>query len=166
MPASSSSPSDAHCNIYVRPAHLSEREAVVRVLTRAFATDPLMNWFGGVTEPVTDIDAPTPAAERSMRNLAQLQDALVRAVWLMNGVVAIAVAPQSKADTTGVEQKDAEGEEMAAGIEGAKEEVVGVALWLPPGQTLDMSLLTFLRAGIVWVLFGLGPFGVKVRRIH
>ena len=79
-------PSDAHCDIYVRP------EAVVRVLTRAFATDPLMNWFGGVTEQVTNIDTPTPAAERSMRNLARLQDALVRAVWLVNGVVAVAVA--------------------------------------------------------------------------
>ena len=166
MPASSSSPPDGHYNIYVRLAHLSEREAVVRVLTRAFATDPLMNWFGGVTEPVDDIDAPTPAADRSMRNLARLQDALVRAVCLINGVVAVAVAPRSKADTTGREQTDGEGEKMAAGIEGAKEEVVGVALWLPPGQTLDMSLLTFLRAGIVRVLFGLGPFGVKVRHIH
>ena len=104
-----------------------------------------------------------------MHNLAQLQDALVRAVWLVNGVVAVAVAvaPQAKADTTGREQEAGEGgEKMAAGVERAKEEVVGVALWLPPGQTLDMSLLTFLRAGIVRVLFGLGPLGVKVRRIH
>ena len=160
------SDSGRHPDARVRAALPTELEDVARVLTRAFVNDPAMNWFGGVTEPVTDIDAPTPAAERSMRNLARLQDALVRAVWLVNGVVAVAVAPQSKADTTGVEQKDAEGEKMAAGVERAKEEVVGVALWLPPGQTLDMSLLTFLRAGIVRVLFGLGPFGVKVRRIH
>ena len=101
-----------------------------------------------------------------MRNLARLQDALVRAVWLVDGVVAVAVVPQAQADTTGREQKDGGGEKMAAGIEAAKEEVVGVALWLPPGQTLDMSLLTFLRAGIVRVLFSLGPFGVKVCRIY
>ena len=33
---------------YVRQARSSEISAIVAVLTRAFARDPMMNWLGGV----------------------------------------------------------------------------------------------------------------------
>ena len=41
---------------YVRVAKPSEYAEATRVLTRAFAKDPAMNWYGNVREMVDDID--------------------------------------------------------------------------------------------------------------
>ncbi len=151
-----------HPKAYVRAAHRSERKDIARVLTRAFAKDPAMNWFGCVPQLVDDIVNPSPRAKRSMRNLSQFQDSLVRAIMLVKGVVEVVVVP--RVDEAGANTPLAEGKEKGKSEEAPqKEEVVGVALWLPPGQTLDMNPLTLLRAGILKVLFGWGPRGVKVR---
>ncbi|RDX42777.1 hypothetical protein OH76DRAFT_1410855 [Lentinus brumalis] len=152
-----SSASTKHPKAYVRAAHRSERKDIARVLTRAFAKDPAMNWFGCVPELVDDIVNPSPRAKRSMRNLSQFQDSLVRAIMLVKGVVEVVVVPrvdEARANTEGKEKRKSKEAPQ-------KEEVVGVALWLPPGQTLDMNSLTLLRAGILKVLFGWGPRGVK-----
>ena len=50
---------------YVRVAKLSEYAEATRVLTRAFAKDPAMNWYGNVREMVDDIDNPGPTAKRT-----------------------------------------------------------------------------------------------------
>ncbi|TFK84791.1 hypothetical protein K466DRAFT_588626 [Polyporus arcularius HHB13444] len=139
---------NGHPKAYVRPVHPSEHEAVVRVLTRAFARDPALNWFGCVPELVTDIDSPTPQDKRSMRNLSWFQSALVRMILIVKGVVAVVVVPGADGAASSTKRN-------------AKEEVVGVALWLPPGQTLDLGPVTMLRAGILKVLFGFGLRGIK-----
>lgn len=143
---------------YVRIAQPSERSDATRVLTRAFAKDPAMNWYGCVPEVVNDLDNPTRTAKRTMRNLQWFQEALVKATILVDGYVTVAVIPCSEG--AGVGQK--EGKERGR-EEDKKEEIVGVALWLPPGKTLDMGPITILRSGLLKVLVGWGFTGVKVR---
>ncbi|KAI0706767.1 hypothetical protein C8T65DRAFT_727857 [Cerioporus squamosus] len=139
----------------IRPSRRpSEYPAVTRVLTRAFAKDPAMNWYGGVTELVEDIDSPTPKARRSMRNLSLFQEALVRATVLVNGVVTVVVIPRT-------DDKDEARASTRKRKDSSKEEIVAVCLWLPPGKTLDMGPITVLRSGVLNVLRGWGFRGVK-----
>ena len=145
---------------YVRVAKPSEYAEATRVLTRAFAKDPAMNWYGNVREMVDDIDNPGPTAKRTMRNLQWFQAAILRATVLVQGVVTVAVIPRA-------EQQDGQEQGQGAGQEGEKtvgeEEIVGVALWLPPGKTMDMGPITTVRSGLPKVMVGWGLVGVKVR---
>ncbi|RDX42374.1 hypothetical protein OH76DRAFT_1362923 [Lentinus brumalis] len=146
--------SSRHPEAYVRVAKPSDNAAVTRVLTRAFAKDPAMNWYGGVTKLVEDINSPSPTDARSMRNLSWFQEALVRLTVLVDGVVTVVAIPRTdtKANppagtTTGEDTPD--------------EEIVAVSLWLPPGKTLDVGPVTVFRSGLLKVLTGWGYGGVK-----
>ena len=120
-----------------------------------------MNWYGCLPKMVDDIDSPSPVDKRSMRNLTWFQAALVKATVLVDGFVTVAVIPRElnegadKTATPDEQQEDRNGRE-------SDEDIVGVALWLPPGKTLDMGPITMLRSGIFKVLFGWGLTGVKV----
>ncbi|KAI0788120.1 hypothetical protein C8Q74DRAFT_1411002 [Fomes fomentarius] len=129
---------------YVRIAQPSEHSDVTRVLTRAFAKDPAMNWYGCVPEAVNDLDNPTRTAKRTMRNLQWFQEALVKATNLVDGYVTVAIIPRS--EEAGDGQK--EGKERSPESY-KKEEIVGVAMWLPPGKTLDMGPITIIRSGLL-----------------
>lgn len=144
-----------HPDAYVRLARPSEFPAITRVLTRAFAKDPAMNWYGCVPELVPDCESQTPSAQRSMRNLSWFQSAILKSTVLVKGLVTIVVVPSVE------DGEDAEQELNRDTVE-AREEVVAVALWLPPGKTLDMGPVTFLRSGIMKVIQGWGLTGAKV----
>lgn len=140
---------------YVRLAKPSEYAEVTRVLTRAFAKDPAMNWYGGATKVVDDVDNPTPEDKRHMRHLSWFQEALVRATVLVNGVVTVVVVPRPDGVEIG-------GKNAGKSKETSNEEIVAVCMWLPPGKTLDLGLITVFRSGVLKVLKGWGMGGVKV----
>ena len=133
---------------YVRAATPSEYAEATRVLVRSFAKDPAMNWYGGVTEMVDDIDNPSPTSKRTLRNLESFQGGLLEATALVGGSVDIALVPCPESGKENGERK---------------EEIAGVALWLPPGKTTDFSPFTILRSGLPRILAGWGLGAVKVR---
>ncbi|KAK0185250.1 hypothetical protein F5146DRAFT_200286 [Armillaria mellea] len=127
----------------VRDATKEDVEAATTVLTRAYLNDPALNWFGCVKKQnaATDIDSPLPGVQRTIKNLGCFQRCLVAVTMLVGGVVTLAVIPS---------QGDGKGEK-----------VVGVAVWLQPGQTFDMPLGKLLKAGAWSVLKGWGIRGLK-----
>ncbi|TBU42596.1 hypothetical protein BD309DRAFT_895989 [Dichomitus squalens] len=130
-----------HSKAHVRAAVPSEMDDVARVLTRAFVNDPAMNWYGCVRELVKDLDRPTPSERKTIRNLNWFQIALTRATLLVGGFIDVVVVP-SESDVR-------------------EENIVAVGIWLPPGETLDLPPMTFLRAGLLKVVWGWGLTGVK-----
>ncbi|KAK0436532.1 hypothetical protein EV421DRAFT_1831077 [Armillaria borealis] len=127
----------------VRVATKEDVEAATTVLTRAYLNDPALNWFGCVKKQnaVTDIDSPVPGVQQTIKNLRRFQRCLVTVTMLVGGVVTLAVVP-SQGDGTG-------------------KKIVGVAVWLQPGQTFDMPLGKLLKAGAWSVLKGWGIRGLK-----
>ncbi|KAL5536456.1 hypothetical protein ACEPAF_278 [Sanghuangporus sanghuang] len=136
---------------YVRLAHPSELGEVVRVLTRAFSRDPALNWYGCVKKMVPDCDSQEPHAVRTMKRLHNFQTATVKLTHLLGGVITVAVIPQN----------DSSGGDQTKGNLGGQEKIVGVALWLKPGQTLDFGLSILIRSGMYKILYGWGVEGVK-----
>ena len=133
-----------HPDARVRAALPTELEDVARVLTRAFVNDPAMNWFGGVKELVGDLDNPGTASEqKTVRNQNWFQRAAVKATFLINGFVDVVVIPGSS----------------------GKEEIVAVAIWFPPGESLDLPPTTFVRAGMLKVIWGWGLTSTKVSAV-
>ncbi len=130
----------------VRVATKEDVEAAATVLTRAFLNDPSLNWFGCVKKQnaATDINSPVPGVQQTIKNLRRFQRFMVTVTMLVGGVVTLAVVP-SQGD-------------------GKEEEVVGVAVWLQPGQTSDIPLGKLLKAGVWSVLKGWGIRGLKVCR--
>ncbi|PIL32200.1 hypothetical protein GSI_05445 [Ganoderma sinense ZZ0214-1] len=134
-----SSDSGRHPDARVRAALPNELEDVARVLTRAFVNDPAMNWFGGVKELVKDLDNPgTRSEQKTVRNQLWFQRAAVKTTFLINGFVDVVVIPGSSECQDG------------------KEEIVAVAIWFPPGESLDLPPMTFVRAGLLKVICGWG----------
>jgi hypothetical protein len=131
-------PDSAPISVYVRQAKPSEIPALVAIYARAFARDPLMNWFGGVCELVPEDyhctrncynhddddreeeERRREAASRTVEALRHFQLVLVKMAQLLGLVVVV------------VERKE--------------ERVVGGALWLMPGASMDPSPLTFVRS--------------------
>ena len=145
------SDSGRHPDARVRAALPTELEDVARVLTRAFVNDPAMNWFGGVKEPVRDLDNPaTTSEQKTVRNQNWFQRAAVKATFLINGFVDVVVIPSSS-----------EGEGGSG-----KEEIVAVAIWFPPGESLDLPPATFVRAGMLKVIWGWGLSSTKVSAVR
>ncbi len=128
----------------VRVATKEDVEAAATVLTRAFLNDPALNWFGCVKKQnvAIDINSPVPGVQRTIKNLRRFQRFMVTVTMLVGGVVTLAVVPS---------QGDGKGDE-----------VVGVAVWLQPGQTSNMPLGKLLKAGVWSVLKGWGIRGLKV----
>ncbi len=118
-----------------------------------------MNWYGGVTQLVEDIDSPSPKDARSMRNLSWFQEALVRLTVLVEGAVTVVAIPRTdnKAHAQGC---------ISEGEATSSEDIVAVSLWLPPGKTLDVGPVTVFRSGLLKVLRGWGFGGVTVSRCN
>ncbi|KAH9993721.1 hypothetical protein BJV74DRAFT_884321 [Russula compacta] len=161
-PASASTP--APTSAYLRQAKPSDIPALASVYARAFARDPLMNWFGGVHALVpTDYDhdqynrndgnsndkdnAPAAAARRTLTALRHFQLMLVRMALILGLVVVV------------VEGCGDEGER--GGKEKEKERIVGGAMWLRPGTSMDLSPLTLVRISPWRSLWSWGIGGFK-----
>ncbi|KAM5544636.1 hypothetical protein V8D89_001534 [Ganoderma adspersum] len=148
-----------HPNAYVRVAKVPELPAVADVLTRAFLNDPTMCYYGCVPALVADPLNPTPEDQETIRGLHIFQSAVMaRAPLLVGGNVDVVVIPiaRSSASSKGTASPEQE----------AEEEIVAVALWLPPRVTLDLKQAREARAraepgskpkvGLTW-----GPTGKK-----
>ncbi|KAL5492834.1 hypothetical protein ACEPAI_4282 [Sanghuangporus weigelae] len=136
---------------YVRLAHPSEYGEVARILNRAFARDPAMNWYGCVNKMVPDCDSQEPHAVRTLKRLHNFQAAIVKSTHLLGGVTAVAVIPQNGSS----------GGDQTKGDSGGQGNIIGVALWLKPGQTLDFGLGILIRSGMYKMLYRWGVEGVK-----
>ena len=141
---------------YVRVAQLSELSIVSTVLTRAFTNDPAMNWYCCVQKSTSDINSPTQSEQRTMRNLHWLQTLIAKATLHMEGLITIVALPLR------CDNDAAQAENTDRTRNTAQEEVVAVALWLPPGKTLDGGPISFIRCGILKALYGCGFTGMKV----
>jgi len=131
---------------YVREAKPGEISALADVYARAFARDPMMNWLGGVRALVpadhykakADGDGVDASVRRTLAGLRHFQLLLTKMARIL-GLIIVVV------------EKDSEGE-------GEGERIVGGALWLKPGASLDPSPRTFLRVSpwrVIWS-WGLG----------
>ena len=80
--------------------------------------------------------------------LESFQGGLLEATALVGGSVDVALVPCPESGKENGERK---------------EEIAGVALWLPPGKTTDFSPFTILRSGLPRILAGCGLGAVKVR---
>jgi len=134
---------------YVRLAKPGEYAEVANILTRAFARDPAMNWYGCVKKMVpsykdtSDYNTYPAHAKHTLKNLHIFQSAILRATIISGGLVTVAMIPKPNG-------------------EGATEETIaGATLWLKPGQTLDFPIATVIRSGVWRVLFAFGLAGVK-----
>ena len=123
---------------YVRPAKPSEIPALAAIYERAFSRDPVMNWLGGVRTLVPHHTAQDPRTRRTLTALRHFQ------------LVATKMAQISGLMTVVVER------------DGTKENVVGGALWSPPGVNADPSFLTLLRISSWPILWHWGLGGLKV----
>lgn len=152
---------------YVRVAEPHEHDEVARVLARAFARDPGMNWWGGVRELVPAVPEASGegqgklpgSARRTLWKLKVYQRALLQALLLSGGFATVAVLPAGRSASTDSARTSEEPSDEAKGAE----TIVGAALWLQPGRTLDFPVITLLRSGLCKVVFTWGFKGVKVR---
>lgn len=148
--------STSHQEAYVRVAsEPHEYTEAAWILTRAFAHDPCMNWFGSVKKMIPEWkDAPDynthpAAAKKALKKLLAFQHALVKATVLCGGFITLAIIPKTQ-------------EGGGEAIERSKKDeiIAGVTLWLRPGQPLDSRVS--IRSGVWKALLGWGLTGVKV----
>ena len=165
LPASASTP--APTSAYLRQAKPSDIPALAAVYARAFARDPQMNWFGGVRALVPtdydhdhhnridgndkDTDNARATARRTLKALRHFQLVLVRMALILGLVVVVVERCENKTEPDG---KEGEKEE--------KERIVGGAMWLRPGASMDPSPLTFVRISPWRSLWDWGIRGFKV----
>jgi hypothetical protein len=151
-------------SVYVRQAKPSEIPALAAVYARAFARDPMMNWFGSVRtlvpadyhqrqqnrphRPPGDNQTENEGdarARRTVEALGHFQLMLVKMAKILGMIVVVV-------------EKEGEG---GGGEE--KEKIVGGALWLRPGSSMDPSPLTFVRISPWRALWNWGLGTLKVR---
>ena len=140
-----------HPRAYVRPAKASEASLIIDLLTRAFINDPTMCFYGVVPALVKDPTNPTRSEEKIINSLRVFQAAMLKTPSLAGAKVDVVVIPH-EADGEGANHN---GE--------TKEEIIGVATWLPPNVTLDFNFTTTLRGGALRVAFAWGLTSVKVK---
>ena len=159
-----------HPKAYVREAHPHEMPDVIACLTRAFASNPAMNWYGSVAKLVTDVDSDDAETKRTLRNLSYFQSATAQATAVSKGIITVVVVPAEEgreqaaaASAKGAAKGAAKSKGKTAASEGGKKEhVIATALWLPPGQTLEMGPIFLVRAGVHKLVMGWGITGLKV----
>lgn len=151
-----------HPGAYVRITQPSELPALARVLTRALAKDPAMNWYGCVTSLVKDIENPTPPEAKILRNLRRFQASICKATLLEGGIITVVAIPWEDKDNGADQPTYFPNTLLNAGDDSGTEEIIAVSLWFPPGKNLRMGPLTLLRCGILDVIRGWGITGVKV----
>ncbi|KAI9511572.1 hypothetical protein F5148DRAFT_975010 [Russula earlei] len=118
---------------YVREAKPSDIPALADVYTRAFARDPMMNWFGNVGELVRADhlkggEKVPSTARRTLESLHHFQLVLMKMTQI-SGLIVVVV---EREDGGQGGQKEAT----------ATERVVGGVLWLKPGTSMNPSPLT------------------------
>ncbi|EJF56518.1 hypothetical protein DICSQDRAFT_141221 [Dichomitus squalens LYAD-421 SS1] len=138
---------------YVRAMKPAELPQVIDLLTRAFINDPTMCYYGHVSALVQDPANPTPSHAEAIRDLRVFWNAMARIPLHIGGNIDVVVAPSS---STNGSADHAQGSAAPA-----EEQIVAVALWLPPGTSLDFSLATLLRAEFHKVPFVWGFTGSK-----
>lgn len=106
---------------YVREARRSDFEAISTFEARAFANDPEMNWFGGLSIAIAE-EAP-PDSARSLENLRIFLDSVNRGVDIVGGRVTVVAIPQ----------------------ETGSEKLVALAAWVPPHKVIE-GTLTSIRS--------------------
>ena len=145
---------DKEGGAYVREALPGEYDAIARLLARATAHDPTMNWFGSVSRPV-----PVPSADemkdtplwrlpKELELLYYFRRAYVVSAVLSGGHITVAVRPEPD----------------------GSEKIVSVAAWFPPGARID-NLLVVIKSKQHRSIFGTwrrpggwGIRGLKVRK--
>ena len=144
---------------YVRQARSSEISAIVAVLTRAFARDPMMNWLGGVRALVpADHKGDQNDDANACHTLASLQNFELGLVKMVEtgGLIVVVVEKEGTGDARAEDEGEGEGE-------GEKERVVGCALWTKPVTRKDPQPRSLLLVGrMVW---SWGFRGFKVRLV-
>ncbi|KAJ6486862.1 hypothetical protein C8R45DRAFT_1098132 [Mycena sanguinolenta] len=110
-----------HQRPYVRQARPSDFDEISVFDAHAFANDPEMNWFGGLTTAIAD-EAPAQKA-RSLENLRVFLDTINHSVALVGGRVTVVAIPQ----------------------ESGGEKLVAFAAWVPPHKIIE-GTLTSIRA--------------------
>ena len=136
-------------NAYVRAAKASETSEIEELLTFAFINDPTMCYYGGAPALVKDPAHPTPSEQKTIRELRVFMSAMLKIPKLVHGNVDVVVVP-------------AEHDGSSAKPGSSKERITAAALWLPPGASLDFSLPTCFRAGIISVALAWGLAGIWV----
>ncbi|KAJ6510538.1 hypothetical protein C8R45DRAFT_1088697 [Mycena sanguinolenta] len=116
---------------YVRTARRSDFDEILAFETRAFADDPEMNWFGGLTTAIAH-EASTQSAQ-SLENLRKFLDSVNRSVALVGGRVTVVAIPQ----------------------ESGSEKLVAFASWVPPHKVIE-GTMTSIRSKAFHSLFTWG----------
>lgn len=139
-------------NVFIREALDTEHDAIARLLTRAFAQDPSMNWFGSVTRlvPVPSADemknTPLWRLPKELELLYYFRYAYVVSAHLSGGHITVAVRPEPD----------------------GSEKIVSVAAWFPPGAKIDNPLV-ILKSKQHRTLFGSwrrpGGWGLRGLRV-
>ncbi|KAJ7638129.1 hypothetical protein B0H17DRAFT_1216835 [Mycena rosella] len=111
----------AHPTPYVRDARLSDFDEMAAFSALAFAGDPEMNWFAGLTTAL--VDAPPAQNSHGLRNLEVFMDYINRSVHVAGGRLTVVAIPQADGG----------------------EKLVAFAAWVPPGKNID-STMTLIRA--------------------
>jgi hypothetical protein len=89
--------------------------------------------------------------------LNRFQTALVRTTWLLKGFIDVVVIPQPKNEHGNSGRNPTAGKQDTS----TQEQIIAAALWLPPGQTLDIGSLKLLRSGLLNIVRGWGIVGTK-----
>ncbi|KAJ7116445.1 hypothetical protein C8R44DRAFT_208899 [Mycena epipterygia] len=117
---------------YVREVRRSDFEEISAFEARAFADDPEMNWFGGLSTAIAK-EAP-PQSARSLENLRIFLDSVNRGVDIVGGRVTVVAIPQ----------------EMDS------EKLVAFAAWVPPHKVIEGTLTSIrskaYRSVLAWFL--------------
>lgn len=113
-------------------------ESAIDLLTRAFANDPCCNHFGRVRTPnvVTDLSTKDYGPAKTLQCLRVYEACLLRSSIDVGATVMVAVDPET-------------------------EQVLGVAMWMPPGKGMDFPVTTLIKCGAVQAVLAWGPGALK-----
>jgi hypothetical protein len=133
----------------VRLALPSELPVISYILTRGFARDPAMNWYGSVKDMVPDHNSTSPSAMKTMERLRQFLLCLCKITLFVGGIITVVVVPEGR-------------KHAGAETESRHEKILAACLWLKPGQKLDGPVWSIVRIRPWKVLLGWKWQGIKV----
>jgi hypothetical protein len=121
---------------YIRDARPSEFAEIGRLQCRAFANDPVMNWFGSVPD---EVEVPSRSALKNKRDMPKhflllyyFYNSLTRATDICGGRIVVVVVPNE--NDTG-------------------ERILSAALWMPPAAKVD-SIFVIAKSRQHRTMFG------------
>jgi hypothetical protein len=126
----------------IRAGTSADLKELTQMLTRAFARDPMMNWFGGVRKLVSSADTQDRRERDTLKRLSRFEEATTRLV-LLHGQIDVVVIPDG-----------------AGG-----EHIVASTMWIQPGRAMEPTKIEMLklRADKIARAWGLGLFKVNIR---